>query len=111
MPKEVYKIKQISESEMPGRLGDPCHDRKMPDVVAPYVGHLEDDQVFPVAGMPDWMLIVQLFKGEGSLSKSQAMIILNNALHILKREPNIVRVNFPASIIGDIHGQVFDLIH
>ena len=39
------------------------------------------------------------------------MVILNNALHILKREPNIVRVNFPANIIGDIHGQVFDLIH
>lgn len=28
----------------------------------------------------------------------------------LKSEPNVVRVNFPATVLGDIHGQVFDLI-
>ena len=58
LPKEAYKIKTYAEAEMPARLGDPCQDRKMPDVVAPFVAYLEDSQVFPVEGMPDWMLMV-----------------------------------------------------
>ena len=100
----------VEESKMPERLGDPCHDRKMPEVTAPFVGTLSDDLLFPVEGMPDWRVMIQLFQGEGKLTKVQAMTIISGALHLLKREPNVIRVSFPATIVGDIHGQVFDLI-
>ena len=51
----------VEESKMPERLGDPCHDRKMPEVTAPFVGTLSDDLLFPVEGMPDWRVMIQLF--------------------------------------------------
>ena len=94
----------VEENKMPERLGDPCRDRKMPEVVAPYVGTLSDELLFPVEGMPDWRVMIQLFRGEGKLTKVQAMTIVSGALHLLKREPNVVRVTYPATILGDIHG-------
>ena len=97
-------VKNVEESQIPARLGDPCRDRKVPDVLAPYVGHLSDELLFPVEGMPDWQVMIQLFQGEGRLSKEQAMIVVSGALHLLKREPNVMRVNFPATLFGDIHG-------
>ena len=63
------------------RLGDPCNDRVMKEVQPPFVGLLEDSQVFPIAGQPDWQLIMELFRGGGSLSKAQAMIILTSSLY------------------------------
>lgn len=63
-------IKMVSEDDMPDRLGDPCNDRRMPEVEPPYVGYLEDDKLWISEGLPDWEMIVHLYKGEGQLSKS-----------------------------------------
>ena len=43
---------------MPERLGDPMGDRRMADVLTPYVGYLEDEKLFPVESLPDWQLII-----------------------------------------------------
>ena len=37
------------------------------------------------------------------------MKILDSAIEILQKEPNVVKVKFPATVLGDIHGQFFDL--
>ena len=37
------------------------------------------------------------------------MKILDSAIEILKKEPNLVKVEFPATVLGDIHGQFYDL--
>jgi len=55
----------VSEDDMPDRLGDPCNDRRMPEVEPPYVGYLEDDKLWISEGLPDWEMIVHLYKGEG----------------------------------------------
>ena len=39
-------IQTFDESDMPERLGDPCNDRKMPDVLAPYSGFLNDKKLW-----------------------------------------------------------------
>ena len=101
----------FTEQELPQRLGDPCNDRAVPSVVPPFVGHLDDDKLFPSYNLPDWQLMIELFRGEGKLSKGQATRLLRDALDLIQREPNCVKINFPATIIGDIHGQVFDLIY
>ena len=54
--------------------------------------------------------MIEIFKGEGNLTKDQGMKIMRDAFTYLKLEPNLIRVELPATIYGDLHGQVFDLI-
>lgn len=94
----------FTAEELPARLGDPCNDRVMRDVVPPFVGYLSDEKLFPSLDLPDWQLMIELFRGEGKLSKQQATKIGLDALNLLQREQNCVRISYPATIIGDIHG-------
>ena len=55
----------MQSDNMPDRLGDPCNDRRMPDVVPPFVGHPEDEHLWLSEGLPDWELIVRLYLGQG----------------------------------------------
>ena len=38
------------------------------------------------------------------------MSVCDKATHILRKEPNLLRVDGKVLIIGDIHGQYYDLI-
>lgn len=50
-----------------------------------------------------------LFK-EGRLEDSTAIKILETAESLFKLEPNLVEVQAPCVIVGDIHGQFYDLL-
>lgn len=48
---------------------------------------------------------------EGQIEKQCLIRILNDVKAIYRNEPNMIRVEEPVIIIGDIHGQFFDMIH
>ena len=54
-------------------------------------------------------IIEQLRKCE-FVKESEVKILCNKAKEILQEEPNVVRLNTPMTICGDIHGQLYDLI-
>jgi len=48
---------------------------------------------------------------EGHIEKDCLTRILRDVSKIYRSEPNMLRVEEPVIIIGDIHGQFFDMIH
>ncbi|KAH9965239.1 Metallo-dependent phosphatase [Russula dissimulans] len=50
------------------------------------------------------------FLREGRLTEDQALAILRQCTDVLAAEPNVLRVKGPVTVVGDIHGQYYDLM-
>lgn len=48
---------------------------------------------------------------EGKLEKEDVLLLIQKASAIFKKEENLVKVGEPLVIVGDIHGQFYDLCH
>ena len=49
-------------------------------------------------------------KKEGFLSKKDVVKIINLSFAIIKSEPNALSIKDPVTIVGDLHGQYYDLV-
>ena len=58
---------------------------------------------------PDWETVKSFLKHEGKFKKQQAVQICQFAIDLLKKEPNLMRISEPVVVVGDVHGQYFDL--
>lgn len=50
------------------------------------------------------------FQREGRLREDQLVRIIEKAESIMKEEQNLLYVDVPATVVGDIHGQFYDLL-
>lgn len=48
---------------------------------------------------------------EGRLTESSLVEMIEKVTGLMTHEPNIVRLNDPVTIVGDLHGQFYDLVH
>ncbi len=53
----------------------------------------------------------QHFLREGPLKKPEVMEIITAVTEIMRKEPNVIKIKEPVIIVGDIHGQFYDMIH
>lgn len=84
--------------------------RQIQTVPHPETKVLGIKDVFNEAGIPNTHLLLDHFKNEGGLTNECATKIVNDGATILRQEPNVLDVPSPITIVGDIHGQFYDLV-
>ena len=77
----------------------------------PVQKQLELERVYTSDGgpQPNVDLLSQYLYAQGMLTKELAMKVMVDAGDLLDREENLLQVNGKVTIIGDIHGQYYDL--
>ncbi|KAJ3760381.1 Metallo-dependent phosphatase-like protein [Lentinula raphanica] len=89
-------------------------ERVIKDVQAPAMQIPTDEQFFNNHGQdrtkPDVGFLKNHFYREGRLSEDQALWILEKGTELLSKEPNVLNVDAPITVCGDIHGQYYDLM-
>ena len=60
---------------------------------------------------PDLQLLMEHLKREGKIATEAILLLITKVTEIMTHEPNVVRLDDPVTIVGDLHGQFFDLAH
>jgi len=94
----------------PECLKDPCGDRSCSDAPPPPAQLLGLDVFFNAKGHPDIDLLISHLNLEGALSQELLLDIVKRASDLFASEPNLMKLNDPLTVVGDIHGQYFDLV-
>lgn len=71
-----------------------------------------DEQFFSPAdpSKPNLAFLKQHFYREGRLTEEQALFIINEGAKVLRAEPNLLEMDAPITVCGDVHGQYYDLM-
>ena len=82
------------------------------DVQAPATSLPTDEQFFEdeTQTKPDINFLKQHFYREGRLTEEQALWIIRTGTEILRSEPNLLEMDAPITVCGDVHGQYYDLM-
>eukprot|EP01062_Namystynia_karyoxenos_P005168 TRINITY_DN1181_c0_g1_i1.p1 TRINITY_DN1181_c0_g1~~TRINITY_DN1181_c0_g1_i1.p1 ORF type:complete len:479 (+),score=207.48 TRINITY_DN1181_c0_g1_i1:110-1546(+) len=84
--------------------------RAIPDVAPPIWEPIARNKCFDGKGLPILPNLKQHFLAEGLLGQREAIDLCTKASAVLRKEPNLLRLNDPITVCGDIHGQLYDLM-
>ncbi|KAK6516991.1 3',5'-cyclic-nucleotide phosphodiesterase (PDEase) (3':5'-CNP) [Arthrobotrys conoides] len=87
-------------------------ERVIKDVQAPATQKPTDEQFYDADDptKPNLTFLKQHFYREGRLTEEQALFIIQRGTEILRKEPNLLEMDAPITVCGDVHGQYYDLM-
>ncbi|OMJ71377.1 hypothetical protein SteCoe_30439 [Stentor coeruleus] len=92
-------------------LKDPLKDRVVTQFHPPPHRPLSIDiLVKPFCHLPCWRFLKDHLSQEGQLLKSSAIYLISQAKFLFQAERNILELKDPVVIVGDLHGQFYDLL-
>lgn len=94
-----------------GRVPEAKMDRVITEVPAPPMRPMNlNELVDPETNLPDLEVLKQHLLIEGRLSVEAANFLIDGACNVFRTEPNLMHLNYPLTVCGDVHGQYFDLV-
>jgi serine/threonine-protein phosphatase 2B catalytic subunit len=92
-------------------MDKPPPDRQINTIPYPRVHLLTEDKLFhSSSGLPSVRQLTKHLQEEGRLDEKCALRLVEQARQIFEREPNILNVQRPVTIVADIHGQFYDFL-
>ncbi|SCD22431.1 serine/threonine protein phosphatase 2B catalytic subunit A, putative [Plasmodium ovale] len=93
-------------------LPDPKRDRQVKGVEPPPAKPLSLELLYPNGPdePPDYKALRDHLRKEGRIRKEDCLDIIKKVIDIVSNEPNLLRLQDPITIVGDIHGQYYDLL-
>jgi serine/threonine-protein phosphatase 2B catalytic subunit len=61
-------------------------------------------------GPPDVELLKKHLRLEGRLAMEDILLLVRQTKEVLSKEPNVVKIKDPVVIVGDLHGQYYDML-
>lgn len=91
---------------------EPKMDRMFPNVVAPPIHPMMLEELFDkgITGPPNLAVLKEHLLKEGRLHPDLAFELISRASALLRAEPNLLELQYPLTVCGDVHGQFFDLV-
>ena len=82
------------------------------EVQAPALSTPSDDMFWSPEdpSKPNLQFLKQHFYREGRLTEDQALWIIHAGTEVLRAEPNLLEMDAPITVCGDVHGQYYDLM-
>ena len=59
--------------------------------------------------VPNLILLHDHLQKEGKLQKKDLIDIINKFVELVSKEPNVLTLQDPITVVGDIHGQFYDI--
>jgi len=92
-------------------MDNPPPDRQINSFPYPRVSLLTEDKLFDSSsGLPSISRLTKHLQEEGHLDEKCALRLVELARKIFEREPNMLIVQRPVTIVADIHGQFYDFL-
>uniref|UniRef100_A0A6B2L1X1 Serine/threonine-protein phosphatase n=1 Tax=Arcella intermedia TaxID=1963864 RepID=A0A6B2L1X1_9EUKA len=88
----------------------PTKERIVSNVETPAGEKLRDEQFWDTNELPNVSVIKEHLRKEGRISDQQMKDLLHKAHELLCEEDNVLYIDAPLTVCGDIHGQFYDLL-
>ncbi|KAG6137656.1 3',5'-cyclic-nucleotide phosphodiesterase (PDEase) (3':5'-CNP), partial [Claviceps purpurea] len=107
VPEIDFTIHTMEDGTQVSTLERVCKDVQSPAMAKPTDEQFFDDES---QSKPNIAFLKQHFYREGRLTEEQALWILQKGTEILRAEPNLLEMDAPITVCGDVHGQYYDLM-
>ncbi|KAI0260731.1 Metallo-dependent phosphatase [Gloeopeniophorella convolvens] len=110
----LYQIQEKGTPVLPADVPPGTAERRVKNVPQPAAFLPSDEQFWLIdqrgRRKPNPDFLREHFIREGRLTEDQALAILRQCTDMLTAEPNVLKVKSPVTVVGDIHGQYYDLM-